>query len=277
MACYSPINCWRHPDPYEGDGPLHFQPQPCPPYERLQVPCGKCTGCRADQSLMWSIRAYHESTLHLKNSFLTLTYSDNNLPSDGKIVKRDLQLFFKRLRKQYGPKSLRYIACGEYGDVTNRPHYHAIIFGQDFRADKIDLNSDMYTSPSLAEKWGLGNVSLMPVTMASICYVCGYVFKKNDDPDTFSLMSRRPGIGHDWLDKYRDDLRRTGTVTIEGKEYPVPPRYLDWEQEFLADVIKQRQEFAKEHKNDPSQEDRSLRNKEMNHRAKRKTQTGGKL
>ena len=214
---------------------------------------------------MWSVRCYHESTQHDKTSFITLTYNDENLPSDGRIEKKHLQNFFKRLRKRYPPQSLRYFACGEYGDQTNRPHYHAIIFGEDFRFDKVDINSELYTSPFLESVWGFGNVSIAPVTMASICYVCGYVTKKMDDPDTFNLMSRRPGIGHNWFQKYQDDLARTGTVTIEGREWPIPKRYFDWDIKAALDHLPEiRQEKAIENRKDGIQ----LRNLEKNRKSK---------
>ena len=187
MACTNPTWAWRYP--VEGSKVL-FNPQPAP-YEKLRLPCGKCHGCRADQALMWSIRAYHESSLHDKNSFLTLTYSDEHLPSDGALDKTHLQKFFRAARDSGIP--LRYIACGEYGDKTRRPHYHAIIFGQDFRYDAQSIDRNLYTSPTVEKIWKKGMVSLAPVTMASICYVCGYVQKKIGDADTFSLMSRRPG------------------------------------------------------------------------------------
>lgn len=210
----------------------------------LKIPCGRCLGCRADLSLMWSIRGYHESQMHIQNSFITLTYDDQHLPPDGKIDKTHLQKFFKRLRRD-GTR-FRYIACGEYGGTTRRPHYHAIIFGRDWLEHKIPINSDLYTAKPLIDTWGQGLVSIAPVTMASICYVCGYVNKKIDDPDTFNLMSRRPGIGHDWLDRYADDIARTGVVSIEGRSYQVPKRYLTWSAEMLAGVIAERKKYARE-------------------------------
>lgn len=216
----------------------------------LAVPCGKCRGCRVDQSLMWSIRGYHESQEHAQNSFITLTYDDANLPRDGKIDKRHLQLFFKALRRD-GTK-LRYLACGEYGGQTRRPHYHAIIFGKDWLENAITLTDSLYTNQTLVDIWGKGHVSIAPVTMASICYVCGYVTKKIDDLDTFNLMSRRPGIGHTWLDKYSDDIVRTGVVSIEGRQYQVPKRYLAWEEDQFSDLKKERAKHARS-LNKPSQ------------------------
>lgn len=212
----------------------------------LEVACGKCLGCKADQSLMWSIRSYHEAQMHDQNCFVTLTYDEQNFPRDGKIDKRDLQLFFKKLRKNLPPKSIRYIACGEYGGQTHRPHYHAIIFGRDFLEGAITLKDDLYTNSFLSEIWGKGHVAIAPVTMGSICYVCGYVNKKLDDSDTFNLMSRRPGIGHNWLDTYGDSIAALGVVTIEGRSYQIPSRYLEWHQEELAHVKRDRVEFARE-------------------------------
>ena len=69
-----------------------------------------------------------EAKLHKENCFITLTYNNNNLPKYKSLVKKELQDFFKRLRKKYG-EGIRYYACGEYGPKGKRPHYHAIIFG----------------------------------------------------------------------------------------------------------------------------------------------------
>lgn len=240
MACNYPLDAYYSAELNpSGKRPLTFNPRlrylgaDTKYCDALKIGCGKCSGCKADQSLMWSIRAYHESQLHRQNSFVTLTYDDNHLPSDNLISKKTLQDFFKRLRKT---TSIRYIACGEYGSCTRRPHYHAIIFGKDWLEEKIPVSDTLYTAPSLIKTWGLGHVSIAPVTMASICYTCGYVSKKIDDPDTFNLQSTRPGIGHAWLDKFKSDALFDGTVAIEGKSYVIPKRYLLWEEEFLSDV-----------------------------------------
>lgn len=270
MSCYHPVRAWRYP--VEGSS-LHFTPQGAP-YEQLEVPCGVCVGCRADQSLMWSIRAYHESMIHDRNCFVTLTYSDEHLPADRKIDKKELQDFFKRLRKKLPPRSMSYIACGEYGDDTRRPHYHAVLFGVDFLHDKITLDDKSYTSPTLSEIWGKGNVSISPVNMATICYVCGYVTKKIKDKDTFNLMSRRPAIGKRFLERFKSDMLATSSVTIEGKEYPVPKRYIEWAKDEFQDIIAQRQEYAK--RNSLKNTDAVLKAKKLN-RLARNSQKKGKL
>ena len=68
-------------------------------FQDLEVPCGKCIGCRIAKRKEWSLRMLHELTYHPQSSFITLTYDDYNLPSDNSLKKRHLQLFIKRLRK----------------------------------------------------------------------------------------------------------------------------------------------------------------------------------
>lgn len=206
--------------------------------QHLDLPCGKCIGCRSDQGRYWAVRMYHEASLHERNCFVTLTYDDNHCPE--KLDKRDLQKFFKRLRHK---TPLRYFACGEYGSKTRRPHYHAVFFGVDFLGGSSPINEQLYTHPEVLECWGKGLVSLGSFTLSSAMYVAGYAVKKLGDDDGFTLMSRRPGIGHNWLDKFSDDLCRTGSVTIEGQEFPIPPRYFDWSLD-LDHVKSQRVEYV---------------------------------
>jgi len=131
----------------------------------------------------------------------------------------------------------------------------------------------MYTNQKLVNQWGNGLVSIAPVSMASICYVCGYVTKKIDDADTFNLMSRRPGIGHEWLDKFKDDIVRNGTVSIDGREYQVPKRYLAWYEDIFQDIKKARSEHAREKSRgvDPVVRRHVEDNRELNKRARIKS------
>lgn len=143
---------------------------------------------------------------HLSSCFITLTYSDDNLPYnlEGKpqLCKRDIQLFMKKLRKYYAsletPIEIRYFFCGEYGSRYHRPHYHAIIFGVD-----LDVNF-------LEQLWGYGLCHVGSCTSDSIQYVAGYVLKKfvNKKQDTitpeFTLMSRKPGIGFYAINSFMD-------------------------------------------------------------------------
>jgi hypothetical protein len=215
--------------------------------------------------------------MHSRNAFVTLTYSDDNLPSLYSLNYRDYQLFAKRLRKKLGP--FRFFMCGEYGETLGRPHYHALLFGLDF-PDKRKSNSlysdfDLYESDILSDAWGLGHCSIGEVTYESARYCAVYATKKvtgelaHDhytfvDPRTgevgqrsaeFARMSLKPGIGYDWLQLYWRDLYETGhnAVIVNGSRKCIPRYFDDKLSEItpgLIDSIKlQRQQEVKHHNN----------------------------
>jgi len=218
MACYKSRPAWQN---QEGD-PLQFtwrkdrQPE-------YFIDCGKCEGCRARQRQDWAIRLAHESKSFEQNSFVTLTYDDEHCPET--IQRSDIQNFIKRLRKKI---PVRYYVTGEYGDTTRRPHYHAIIFGADFLGGSYDINSKLYGNKILDNIWQQGATAISPFTFATAMYTAGYTAKKIHDPDTFSLQSRNPPIGKNWVRNHHDNIRRNSNVVIEGQEFPIPKVYLNW-------------------------------------------------
>lgn len=242
--CLSPSRAYQpiERDHYTGTRPVSFTP--IKGGEQIELPCGKCTECRKQQRLMWALRCQHEASMHDRNAMLTLTYNERTCP-DG-LQPRDMQLVIKRLRHHYG--KLRYFYCGEYGDRTHRPHYHALIFGEDFLAGAVDFDASNKVNPIVTEIWGNGHVLVSPVTTESICYVAGYVNKKMADEDTFVQMSRRPGIGHGWLDKYSDDLRR-GYAVLGNRQVAIPKRYISWlrDNELADELSVNRREAARLH------------------------------
>lgn len=212
------------------------------------LPCGRCIGCRIARARDWASRMHHEAQLHDENSFVTLTYEDRQLPADGSLSPRATQLFMKRLRKATDVK-LRYFVCGEYGDKTGRPHYHAIIFGYGF-PDKTIWRSapsggHLYRSPLLERVWPFGNAEIGSVTHKSAGYVARYCMKKvtgdlaedhymRPHPVTgvvyrvqpeFARMSRRPGLGGAWFDKYAGDAFPSDFLIIDGSRRNVPAYY----------------------------------------------------
>ena len=116
MPCYSPIKGYRSKvlSP-NGKRTIVFKPNLGFVDLPVLVPCGQCCGCRLERSRQWAIRCTHEASLHENNCFITLTFNDDNLPSDKSLDVRHFQLFMKRLRKQFG-SNIRYYHCGEYGE-----------------------------------------------------------------------------------------------------------------------------------------------------------------
>lgn len=138
-------------------------------------PCGKCLSCRIAKSREWSARLIHELGDWQEAVFVTLTYDDEHLPPNHSLVKKDLQKFFKRLRRYY-QKPIRYFACGEYGEKTNRPHYHAIIYGIGYKDRQVIKDSwRLCQWNNFQDKKAFGTV-----TYDSCRYVSDYIFKKYD-------------------------------------------------------------------------------------------------
>jgi len=202
----------------------------------VHVPCGQCIGCRLQKSLDWAVRCVHEKQSHEVSSFVTLTYSDANLPADGSLDHRDFQLFMKRLRERSEFK-FKFYMCGEYGETTSRPHYHALLFGCDFSDRtfyKRTRNGDrLDTSELLDDVWRLGHTIVGDVTFESAAYVARYVTKKITGamaPDHY--MGRRPeyvacsnGIGSAWIAKYGRQTYDHDNIIINGKKAKVPRFY----------------------------------------------------
>ncbi len=206
------------------------------------VPCGRCVGCRAEQGRQWAVRMMHEARMHKDNLFVTLTYSDQELPKNAELVPKDFSGFVKRLRKTQ-ERRISYFGCGEYGERTRRPHYHALFFGLDLEDRDIgfdDSRPDVWRSETLENVWGRGRTEGGSVTMASASYVAGYVQKKQRAKDMsrcnpltgellqpeFARMSLRPAIGKNWIKKWWADVYPRDFVVIDGWEAK-PPRYYD--------------------------------------------------
>ena len=193
--------------------------------------------------------------MHGQSVFLTPTYSDEHLPSDLSVSVRTHQLFIKRCRNHFGTRSLRYFGCGEYGGQFQRPHYHTILFGVDFEDkqpwSKSGAGHVLYRSATLEKLWPYGHCLIGAVTRESAAYTARYCLKKVGgeaaadayrrtvlDAETgelrswtvrpeFVVMSRRPGIGAEWFQKFSSDAFPSDFLIIDGQRVPVPRFYLE--------------------------------------------------
>lgn len=243
MTCYYPLTAWKSRDPEDwnnGKARMVFQKEKGLPGTETKLPCGQCSGCRLARSRTWAVRCLHEASLHDQNCFVTLTYNDENLPAHGSLNKRDFVLFMKRLRKRFGD-GIRFFQCGEYGELLSRPHHHAIFFGLDF-VDKLLYSSafdtKLYYSETLTSIWGKGFTTIGDVTFDSAAYVARYIMKKINGPYSdlhykgrlpeYITMSRRPGIGRDWYEKFKDDLYNHDKCVVRPNFICKPPKYYDY-------------------------------------------------
>lgn len=195
------------------------------------VPCGRCPLCRKRRATAWAVRLQQEYKRCNSAVFLTLTYDTDHVPITKKgflnLSKRDLQLFFKRLRyAQSGSKksAIKYYACGEYGGKSWRPHYHVILFNAN-----IEL---------LSTCWDSGNIHYGTVTEASIAYTLKYISKphriplhKNDDRQKeFSLMSKNLGSNYlspAMVNWHHATVGRSYYPATDGKKLALPRYYKD--------------------------------------------------
>lgn len=177
--------------------------------EPMVIACGSCSECRLKRTKDWAIRCEHEMSMHDKNCFITLTYSDEFLPKDMSLNHDHFRDFMKRFRRRisdpddqfFDPdfseklpllpsnshpdpgvkyrKTLRYYMCGEYGDLNLRPHFHAIIFGYNFPDLKVfKRRNQLKISQFLTELWPFGFSTVGEANYVTAAYVARYVMKK---------------------------------------------------------------------------------------------------
>lgn len=261
MACYKPIPAYRTRDGL-GVTFKHLEDA-----TELLLPCGQCIGCRLEKSRQWAVRMMHEAQTHADNSFITLTYGPDFLPDDGSVNVQHFQDFMKRLRRKLEPLRIRFFHCGEYGEAFSRPHYHAIIFGFGF-PDRVVWSETgefpVYRSSFLDGVWNRGFCTVADVSFESCAYVARYVVKKiNGDAaldhywklnevtgelavvsPEYCTMSRKPGIGAKWFEKYGDQVTKFDSVVSRGFEQK-PPRFYESMMDVMElEVIKAEREHA---------------------------------
>lgn len=302
MPCYRPLSGYRgHVNPSTGKRPIVFNRReayaPASATDAdfsVQLPCGQCVGCRLEKSRQWALRCVHEASLYEQNCFITLTYDDEHLPKNKSLVKSHFQEFIRSLRDRIRydatlepehrvfstHSSPRYMHAGEYGELNQRPHYHALLFNFDF-PDKVLLRKqetgDWYESKMLTEIWGKGFASLGALTFESAAYVSRYTLKKvtgeraaehyGERIPEYTTMSRRPGIGFNWLEKFKTDAYPSDQIAMRGRLMR-PPAFYDKKLE-LADpqlfqyVKNRRSSDAKSIRDDPEFGVTRLRVKEI--------------
>lgn len=235
-----------------------------------EIPCGKCMQCRINNSREWAQRAVAESTCHAENYFITLTYDDDHIPAARWTYSRndfnfkflsplryeDFQDFKKRLLRyfdyHYQHEGIRFLACGEYGPSTDRPHYHAIFYNlpipdlQVIRAVNVGGKSYSYLHSQIIEDlWGKGFITIGQVNWDTCAYVSRYVLKKlngKDEeayqklcrenqkeslPSEFREASRRPGLGRPFYEENKDQIYKNDKVILPNGDTPKPCSYFD--------------------------------------------------
>jgi hypothetical protein len=211
MTCYKPIDGYLVTDA-QGNKKFKADKDVSKASNKyMQVPCGRCYGCRLEKARQWAVRLVHESYQWSPDAqhFITLTYNDENLPLHGSLYPKHFTDFMKRLRRHFNPhnmtKRTKFFHCGEYGELClncgepkykhvgsekcghwsptlGRPHYHAIIFGFPFKDldywKTAPSGEKMYRSKTLEKLWTKGYSTIGDVTFNSCSYTARYLMKK---------------------------------------------------------------------------------------------------
>lgn len=201
--------------------------------QAYSVPCGVCPDCLYQKRAGWVFRLQQEARHAHSATFLTLTYDPKKMPfsPDGlpTLHLRDLQLFWKKLRKTHVPEGykLKYIAAGEYTPENDLPHYHAIVF---------NINRRLLTFPKQLEKvWNNGLIEATEATEGRMKYTLKYIMKHQsrefwkDDDRVKKLVSISNGIGEAFLTremiKHINELETPYLTTQNGKKILLPDYY----------------------------------------------------
>lgn len=215
--------------------------------DKVLVPCGKCPKCAKRRTSAWSFRLVQEDKVSDSSWFITLTYDTKHVPITRNgflsLDKRELQLFFKRLRKHHEDdpvwkKPIKYYAVGEYGSETRRPHYHVILFNANVdyieKAWSLFVKGSISVSRPSGVSLPIGAVHYGSVSEASVGYTLKYICKpawrpmhRNDDREPqFSLMSKGLGAAYvtpNMVRWHHDVLEeRMHCVLLDGKKVTMP-------------------------------------------------------
>lgn len=213
---------------------------------QIDLPCGKCPECRMRRVSGWSFRIMKEAERSASFHWVTLTYDTDHVPITPNgfmsLQKRDVQLFFKRLRKLEPGVNVKYYVAGEYGEEERRPHYHAIIFncsrdaidqawicGEVWHADAIEESAIQYTLKYMCKPGLVGK------------------FSRDDRVLEFALMSKKLGDNYltpamkrwhkaDLVNRYHVPLRDGGRIAMP--RYYIDKIYTGWQRLRIADHIK---------------------------------------
>lgn len=286
MPCYHPMirientNKWEKATDGHRYHPATIE-QPHDLYNRLEeikdnisyryniLPCGKCIGCKLEYSREWANRGYLEAKCWKQNWFVTITYDEDHLTIqeettdeneitwtnegdwNGTLVPKELTQFIKNIRqimkREYKEDGIRFMACGEYGEEGERPHYHIIFFNlnlppETFYNPKI-INKETYWQNTIIERaWGKGIINISEASWNNIAYTARYITKKINGTGSdelykskgqekeFFRVSRMPGIGQPYYEKHKEQIYKNDEIIVKNRQGIIsckPPKYFD--------------------------------------------------
>lgn len=239
----------------------------------IKVPCNHCYACSLTYSAEKATLMMLETQKSDQNYFITLTYDEEHLPIaeeqhytepltgekidipnqgdfEPTLVPEDMKTFINTLKRHYNRKGIndiKYMYCGEYGETTDRPHYHLILCNcpletEEFYSPKQDTDLNMHYHHKYLDKiWGKGLIDIAEVTFNSCAYVARYCAKKRkENYDKLDLLKRGKypefirtsvNLGKDYYEENKENIYETDELimkTLNGNVATVkPPKKFD--------------------------------------------------
>lgn len=199
-----------------------------------QFPCGLCKSCLMNARRILSARIQMEGICHEHSLFSTFTYATE--PDGGNLVPDHLSSTIHRLRDRFrkSSRTVRFFGIGEYGGLTGRPHYHAVIFGLGPQ-DVTHIDESWKSIDKVDDRSRAGHTSHYLLAPGLADYITGYVSSKLKKPDSplllgrtpeFSVMSRRPGIGMPFVLNICEALNTSEGALYLARHKDVPTSFI---------------------------------------------------
>lgn len=187
-----------------------------PKYEQQPVPCRQCWRCKSNRVNDFIGRAMAEASVSQHVCCITLTYAPRDDLADKVVTPVHFQNFMKQMRNA-GHK-IRYLVAGEYGELKDRAHFHAVLFFTHLAPLPDGAKAPRYEPENIRfydqfgafcgqipqmemvhiREWPHGHVQVdWSIDERSIRYVCEYV-TVNKKTGWLS-MSKKPPLGAGWF------------------------------------------------------------------------------
>ena len=200
----------------------------------FEVPCGKCVFCKERNVSAQLGRLICASYPSFHCYFVTLTIDEEHFATDNYhgVQRSDLDSlvnFLNHSNLREGT-NFQYFFTSEYGETTDRPHYHALLYNFKDRHQVDDILDKYYKK---------GNFKVDDVNLARFRYVanshvtkCSHVPYYVDEFDVetgeiIQLKCNKPfvrasrGLGHAYVDRFYREIYRDGCINLDGISYPI--------------------------------------------------------
>jgi hypothetical protein len=174
---------------------------------QVTVGCRNCRPCRDHQKRIRAGQLLAEMKTNREAYMVTLTYrTEGEGMNPHEFNYKTVQLYMKRLRKNYPDYEFRFAIFGERGEKKQRVHWHQTLFINP-RKEGVPLfpwpTADHNDRRWLPE-WPHGHINVKPLTRENATYSCKYAVKdlNNLSQNERPRQSAGRALGTDYIRDY---------------------------------------------------------------------------